>query len=86
MIFIHYNIFFFEMHGICTGMPQMMFRPPPMVRPGLQALGMRMPPGKFQSVFAQSYCSTFLETSNHQAKLNHFYFLFSSCSKYDASI
>lgn len=48
------------MHGICTGMPQMMFRPPPMVRPGLQALGMRMPPGKFQSVFALSYCLTIL--------------------------
>lgn len=27
-------------------MPQMMFRPPPM-RPGLQALGMRMPPSEF---------------------------------------
>lgn len=28
-----------------VGMPQMMFRPPP-IRPGLQALGMRMPPGE----------------------------------------
>lgn len=28
------------------GMPPMMFRPPPM-RPGLQSLGIRMPPGKF---------------------------------------
>lgn len=52
MIFIHYNIFF---RNAWTGMPQMMFRPPPMVRPGLQALGMRMPPGKFQIVFAQLF-------------------------------
>lgn len=29
-------------------MPQMMFRPPPM-RPGLQALGMRMPQGELQN-------------------------------------